>query len=986
MKFLDKFLDTIGLIRKSVTSPSASSAGMMGWLSGGGISKDLLMNSGKNWVYACMRAIAEEVGKIELRLIEIKKDGTEEEMFEHELLDVLYKANNFMTKNELFELLSMHWDLAGNAYWLLEGVAKAGDKPTAFYPLNPKYLKIKKGKWPDLIEKYKYRAPGHSQEYDPFQILHFRLPNPNDLAEGLGTVEAIAEWVDVENFATKWNRLWFWNGARPDLALTTENNLTKDQQEILRVSFESVYKGVENAHKVAIMPKGTDIKDISKSHKDMDFTELDRVYRDKILAGFRVPRTALGITDDVNRANAEVTNYIFALRTIKPRMQRVIDYLNEFLVPRYGENIYLTFKDPVPENREFELEESKAALGGQAWKSVNEIREEDGLPAIDNGDAVSTNFSLVPLGKPIEKKQPKKRIQIKRPGLRKKDEISSQVASQAVKMLTAEIKSAIEKKSFKNEDLKNDDLWNAAWKLFVGRVTPYEKALGEEIKKYNEKQKEKVLAALSGVVKGVKAINPKDLFNVEEEVGAFIKFAAPILFELFGKEGEAALDLIGAEQAFDFTSKKVKEKLNASINLLAENYNQTTLDLLKTKLNEGLEAGEGLDQLKDRVSTIYEFSDEYRAARVAQTETFRTGNAATREAWKQSGVVKTLKWYTAEDEDVCEFCGPMDGKTVGIEEKWFDKGEELAGRDGGKMNIDYVDIENPPLHANCVSEDTIIISPDVEKILRIEYSGELIEISFSDGTLLSVTPHHPILTTHGFIFACNLKNGDKIIKAIFDKGIIFSDPNNNSNPAVISQIFDALNKTPSISASSMPVAAENFHGDGKFGNGNINIISANGILSDYLEPSLPEPIRKAFFNQTYPELKMLSGNSDFATMLIALAASADGIVGGEGIAPILGGGATAHEYAVRLQSSANYNARLAKAASNCAPINFKGISDAQLSLAGAITTNDIIAIKRKSVSHKFVYDLSTLSTLYTANGVITSNCRCYIRPEEISIE
>lgn len=232
-------------------------------------------------------------------------------------------------------------------------------------------------------------------------------------------------------------------------------------------------------------------------------------------------------------------------------------------------------------------------------------------------------------------------------------------------------------------------------------MTPYEKAFREEIKKYNEKQKEKVLAALASVVKGVKAINPKDLLNVKDEIGAFIKFATPVLFELFGKEGEAALALIGAEQAFDFTSAKVKEKLNAAINLLAGSYNQTTLDLLKEKLNEGLDAGEGLDQLKDRVSTIYEFSDEYRAARVAQTETFRTGNAATREAWKQSGVVKTLTWFTAEDEQVCEFCGPMGGKTVGVEEKWFDKGEEITGADGGKLNLDYVDIENPPLHANC---------------------------------------------------------------------------------------------------------------------------------------------------------------------------------------------------------------------------------------------------------------------------------------------
>ena len=47
---------------------------------------------------------------------------------------------------------------------------------------------------------------------------------------------------------------------------------------------------------------------------------------------------------------------------------------------------------------------------------------------------------------------------------------------------------------------------------------------------------------------------------------------------------------------------------------------------------------------------------------VAKTESFRTANDALKTAWKQSGVVKTVRWYTSELANVCGFCQAMDGK------------------------------------------------------------------------------------------------------------------------------------------------------------------------------------------------------------------------------------------------------------------------------------------------------------------------------------
>ena len=59
-----------------------------------------------------------------------------------------------------------------------------------------------------------------------------------------------------------------------------------------------------------------------------------RLYEDKILAGFRVPKTVIGNAESqTNRATAETADYVFARRTIKPKMERIVQQMNEFLIP-----------------------------------------------------------------------------------------------------------------------------------------------------------------------------------------------------------------------------------------------------------------------------------------------------------------------------------------------------------------------------------------------------------------------------------------------------------------------------------------------------------------------------------------------------------------------------------------------------------------------------------------------------------------------------
>ena len=152
---------------------------------------------------------------------------------------------------------------------------------------------------------------------------------------------------------------------------------------------------------------------------------------------------------------------------------------------------------------------------------------------------------------------------------------------------------------------------------------------------------------------------------------------------------------------FDYEDPIVTEFLTQRNRKVSKGIDDETDKQLRTSLAEGLAAGESIEELTARVETIYGAAASFRAERIARTETIRANNFASEEAWRQSGVVEAKEWFTAKDERVCEFCGPMNGRIVKLGERYFEQGAEFEGSNGGKLKLEFEAIETPPLHGNC---------------------------------------------------------------------------------------------------------------------------------------------------------------------------------------------------------------------------------------------------------------------------------------------
>ena len=156
----------------------------------------------------------------------------------------------------------------------------------------------------------------------------------------------------------------------------------------------------------------------------------------------------------------------------------------------------------------------------------------------------------------------------------------------------------------------------------------------------------------------------------------------------------------------------------------AHEINQTTADLLREELLDGMELGETIAQLSDRIAGLSdEWVEGWRSEMIARTETTRATTVGNIEAWRSTGVVERKVWLPAGD--ACPFCLAMDGIAVGLDENFLDEGDtqEVEWREQDiEMKQNYGDVKGPPLHPNCRCVLIGELTPQAEKML-VEKGG-----------------------------------------------------------------------------------------------------------------------------------------------------------------------------------------------------------------------------------------------------------------------
>lgn len=344
-------------------------------------------------VYACVRVIAETVASLPLPLYKRLPRGKEKATY-HPLYTVLHDMpNSDMTSFSFRETMMTHLLLWGNAY---AQITRRGNQIVELWPLHPAYIRIERE---PVTNKLIYKYTSGTQEiiYTGEQILHIQGLSIDGI-KGLSPISMARETIGLAQATEEFGSRFFSNGARPGGVLQ-HPGIVKDPER-LRKSWEEVYKGVQNSHKIAVLEEGMQYKEIGIPPNDAQFLETRKFQLNEICRIFRVPPHLIGDLERATFSNIEHQSIDFVVHTIRPWLVRWEQAIQKALIPEEERAIYFAkFTVDGLLRGDFKTRMDGYAVGRQnGWYSANDIRDLEELNPIPEemgGDLYLVNGNMM---------------------------------------------------------------------------------------------------------------------------------------------------------------------------------------------------------------------------------------------------------------------------------------------------------------------------------------------------------------------------------------------------------------------------------------------------------------------------------------------------------------------------------------------------------------------------------------------------------------
>lgn len=312
----------------------------------------------------------------------------------------------------------------------------------------------------------------------------------------------------------------------------------------------------------------------------------------------------------------------------------------------------------------------------------------------------------------------------------------------------------------------------------------------------------------------------------------------------------------------------------------------------------------------------------------------------------------------------------------------FGEGNNLAHQRAGIPAALIV----PPSHVNCVLPGNKIVIPDLAGATKAFYDGRCIEIIVSSGSKITVTPNHPVLTARGWIRAQFISESDQIITAANAERIALGiNPYYDYRPTRIEEVFSSLAKSSFVLSERMKMTAEDFHGDARLTDGNVDVVFPNSLLENHVEIITKPPsedalsgagVRGGFFaGDCVLDIGSLRSFLPFSRGM------AGGDLGGSFVGghlrPLEGfGGVLVSEIDAVLQ----------KTIGQYFSTNSGSVGQFLNRFASDIASDQVVKVRNFNYSGH-VYDLQSANYgLYICNNIILHNCRCSLSVKRVKGE
>ena len=352
-------------------------------------------------VYSCVRILSEALASLPLHVYRYTATG-KERVYDHPLYHILHdEPNSEMTSFVFRETLMSHLLIWGNAYAQI--IRDGAGRVVALYPLLPNKMEVWRDKSGEIYYTYSrtsdenYRdGPAVLRRQD---VLH--IPGLGfDGLLGYSPIAMAKNAVGMTIACEEYGASFFANGANPGGVLEHPGVL-KDPKKV-RDSWNDVYRGSNNAHKVAVLEEGMKYQQIGIPPEEAQFLETRKFQINEIARLYRIPPHMVGDLEKSSFSNIEQQSLEFVKYTLDPWVIRWEQALQRSLfLPKEKTEYFIKLNVDGLLRGDYQSRMNGYAIGRQnGWLSSNDIRlleDLNPIPEEEGGNLYLINGNMTKL-------------------------------------------------------------------------------------------------------------------------------------------------------------------------------------------------------------------------------------------------------------------------------------------------------------------------------------------------------------------------------------------------------------------------------------------------------------------------------------------------------------------------------------------------------------------------------------------------------------
>ncbi len=271
--------------------------------------------------FACIRNIAEDIGKLPFELYQLKTGGRTRAT-NHPVRSLLRLAPNPDMSPMTFRETLTGWALGwGNGYAEIE--RDGAGQPIALWPIHPWRMRVRRIEGVVVYDVWspEYQS-GAIVRLAPRDVLHIRGFGDDPLC-GLSTARMAAESIGLTLAMQTFGSAFFGNGAQLGLVLEHPGKLKPDAIVRLRESWNSMHAGgADRAHGTAILEEGMKASRVSVPPNEAQFLEGRAFQIHETARFFRMPVHKIQMMDRATFSNIEQQSIEYVVDCLQPWLTR----------------------------------------------------------------------------------------------------------------------------------------------------------------------------------------------------------------------------------------------------------------------------------------------------------------------------------------------------------------------------------------------------------------------------------------------------------------------------------------------------------------------------------------------------------------------------------------------------------------------------------------------------------------------------------------